>query len=259
MRAADVTTIKNVLLPSEHGASVMAGESLVAGLLIAASAKTFLLALGFVFLFLMTQPLKIAIKDMRQNVLVHRTKVALGAAVACFLLAGICLTETYALRGGAFLLMILTAVPLVLLHFWSVVSDGKKELVAELLGALSLGAIAAAIIVTAGYSYIQAFVLWGILAVRCGTSVIYVRYRLNQSRGKEQNPVQLVFVHVIGVGLLGIVVISYFAKPIILIGGLLLVLRLFFVYKNFLITPQKLGIQEIIIGAMFVFFVSKAL
>ena len=76
MRAADVTTIKNVLLPSEHGASVMAGESLVAGLLIAASAKTFLLALGFVFLFLMTQPLKIAIKDMRQNVLVHRTKVA---------------------------------------------------------------------------------------------------------------------------------------------------------------------------------------
>ena len=64
MRPADVTTIKIVVLPAEHGASVMFGESLLAGLLIAASGKGFLPALGWVFLFLMSNPLKILIKDI---------------------------------------------------------------------------------------------------------------------------------------------------------------------------------------------------
>jgi len=62
MRLAAVTTIKIVALPAEHGASVMLGESLLAGLLIAVSGHGFLPALGWVFLFLMSNPLKIAIR-----------------------------------------------------------------------------------------------------------------------------------------------------------------------------------------------------
>jgi hypothetical protein len=52
MRPAVVTTIKNVVIPVEHGASVMLGESLLAGLLIGASGKGIFPAVGWVFSFL---------------------------------------------------------------------------------------------------------------------------------------------------------------------------------------------------------------
>jgi len=94
---------------------------------------------------------------------------------------------TFYYSGPSFLLILIGVIPLGMIHLWAVVNAGKKEFIAELFGALTLGAAAASIILAAGHFYVQAMTVWAILAIRAGTSVVYVRHRLNQTRGKGYN------------------------------------------------------------------------
>jgi hypothetical protein len=255
MRLAAVTTIKIVALPAEHGASVMLGESLLAGLLIAVSGHGFLPALGWVFLFLMSNPLKIAIKDISRHVFTARTSVALWFCTGFGILALGFFLATFYYSGPSFLLILIGVIPLGMIHLWAVVNAGKKEFIAELFGALTLGAAAASIILAAGHFYVQAMTVWAILAIRAGTSVVYVRHRLNQTRGKGYNLALLILIHTLGIAFLGGLVIAHLAKPIILIAGFLLTLRLLFVLNKSSVSPVLLGVQESILGIIFVILI----
>ncbi|MBF0490059.1 MAG: YwiC-like family protein [Candidatus Omnitrophica bacterium] len=252
MPAVDVTTLKIVAVPAEHGASVMLGESLLAGLLIAASALGFYPALGWVFLFLMSHPLKIVIKDMSHRVFVARTSLALGCSGIFGLLSLVFFTTTYVLSGPAFLLVLVGVIPLGLLHVWAVVKAGKKELLAEISGAVSLGAAGASIILAAGHPYSQAWVVWAVLAVRALTSIIYVRERLNQSRSRDNHWILFMGSHMVAVVVFVFLVMAHLVHPFILIAGLLLLMRLGLIYKRIPVTAKGLGIQESILGIVFV-------
>ncbi|MBF0504624.1 MAG: YwiC-like family protein [Candidatus Omnitrophica bacterium] len=251
MKLADAT-IKNVTLPTEHGASVMLGESLCAGLFIAASAKGFLPALGWLFIFLLIHPFKIAVKDMSHGIMTARTSTALWCSAVFGLLAGSLIIATYIVSGFSFLFVLAGVIPLGILHLWAVVNANKRELTAELSGALSLGAPAASILLVAGHPYAQALALWTVLAVRALTSVIYVRERLNQSRGKINNIGLVEQVHTAGMAVLWAMVLVHLVKPLIFIAGFLLVMRLWLLYQRRPITAINLGLQELMLGAAFV-------
>ncbi len=258
MRPADVTTIKIVAIPAEHGASVMLGESLLAGLLVAASGKGMLPAFGWLFLFLMSNPFKILLKDISHQVFTNRTSMALWFCSGFGILALGFFVGTYILSGPLFMIVFAGVIPLGLIHLWTVVKAGKKEFTAELSGVLSLGAVAASIVLAAGHSYAQAFVLWAILAVRAVTSIIYVRERLNQSHGKINNYGLVNFVHIAGVALLGMLVLAHLVSSLLFIAGFLLVIRLWFLYQRQPITAKNLGLQESVLGIAFVVLVAFA-
>ena len=135
------------------------------------------------------------------------------------------------------------------------VNAGKKEFAAELFGVLSLGAAAASIVLAAGHPYTQALALWTVLAIRGVTSIIYVRERLAQSRGKINNYSLVNLAHIAGVAVLGGLVLAHLIKPLIFIAGLLLVMRLWFMYQRQSITAKNLGLQESILGIVFVVLV----
>ncbi len=230
----------------------MLGESLLAGLLIAASGKGFLPALGWLFLFLTSHPLKIAIKDIIHHVFTTRTSLALWCVTGFGILSLASFIMTYFFCGPLFLFVLAGVIPLGVIHLWTVTSASKKEFTAEMSGALSLGAAAASIVLAAGHPYIQALTLWAVLAVRAMTSVIYVCERLAQSRGIINNNGAVVLAHVTGIVLFGALVLAHLVKPLIFIAGLLLVMRLWFMYQRRPITAMKLGLQESMVGIVFV-------
>jgi len=252
MQAADATTIKNVVVPAEHGASVMLGESLLAGLLLAGSLKGFWPAFGWVFLFFMSHPLKIFLKDKDHHVLTGRTLVAGWFSLGFGVIALAFFAGTYLFCGPYFLWVLIGVIPLGLIHLMAVVKEGKKEFVAELFGVLSLGAVAASIVLAAGHSYAQALTLWTVLAVRAVTSIIYVRERLNQRRSKICNYRSVNLAHMAGVAVLGMLVLAHLIKPLILMAGLLFIIRLWLMYQRQAVIPKNLGLQESLWGVVFV-------
>lgn len=252
MRPVDVTTIKNVALPVEHGASVMLGESLLVGLLIGASGKGILPALGWLFLFLMSHPFKIAFKDMSRGIFNTRTSVALFCCGSFGILAALFFAMTYFSGGPKFLIALVGAMPFGIVHLWAVVNDRKKEITAELFGALALGASAACIVLAVGYPWLQALCLWVVLAVRAMTSVIYVRERLRLNRGQQHNLGMVIFVHIVGFMILAGLALAHLVQPLILIGGLLLLIRLSFMRQSLSITANQIGLQEAALGISFV-------
>ena len=197
------------------------------------------------------------IKDTLQHISTERTRMALSWSLGYCFFASLALGTIIFLRDYSFLKIFIVVIPIGLIHLWAVIKGNKKELLAELSGVMTLGAVAASIVLVSRHYLIQALVVWLVLAIRAVTAVIYVRYRLNKVRGKENNFAFVFFVHVIGLAILGVLVSFYLIKPIIIMAGLLLVLRLF-INNKFSITPKWLGIQESFVGAVFVFIVINA-
>jgi hypothetical protein len=63
MALASRVNLKSIALPTEHGGWSFLAEPIVLGLLVAPTWKGFVLGLAIVSLFLLHQPLKIAMKD----------------------------------------------------------------------------------------------------------------------------------------------------------------------------------------------------
>ncbi|MDE2008839.1 MAG: YwiC-like family protein [Candidatus Omnitrophica bacterium] len=254
MRHVDASIIKKVILPAEHGASIMLAESLMAGLWIGASFKGFVCALGWIFIFFMSQPLKIAVKDDSRNIFAPRTEAALWCATVMGILAILAVFWTYFLSGPSFLMALAAVMPLGAVHLWTTIFEGKKEFAAELFGVLSLGAAAASIVLASGHQVSQAFVLWLVLAIRAGASVVYVRYRLRQMRNESTNFSMVVIVHILGLIMICGLVLFHIVKPVVILAGLLLIVRLSFRYRN-TISAQVLGIHESLMGLFYVVLV----
>ncbi len=254
MRRADAAIIKVVMLPAEHGASIMLVESLVAGLWIGSSLKGIVPALGWIFIFFMTQPLKILIKDISCKIFTPRTKAAFWCGAVMGILAAGAMFWTCFFSGPSFWAIFAVVLLLGVIHLWATIYEGKKEFTAELFGVLSLGAAAASILLAAGHSWQQAFVLWLVLAIRAGTSVVYVRQRLRQMRNEGTNFQMVVIVHILGLIMVCGLVFFHLAKPVIILAGFLLIMRLLFKYRH-TVSPQALGIHESLLGLFYIVLV----
>lgn len=252
---ADALNLKAVLIPSEHGASVMLAESLAAGLIIGSSPQGFIPAAGWVLVFFMSQPLKIAVKDISRGIFTDRTRAAVYYALLFGLFSAAAMAVGVHFSEGRLLWILGAVLTLGAVHLLATVKGGKKELAAELFGALSLGGAAASILVAAGMPLVNAFVLWGVLAMRAGTSVLYVRGRLRLMRRQETRLSEILLVHLLALAALTALVLLHALKPVILWAGLLLVARLLLLTDKKPVSAKIVGIQESLLGALYVVFV----
>jgi hypothetical protein len=195
---------RSVALPVEHGGWGFVLEPILLGLLVAPSLTGMLIGIAALGVFLLHQPLKIALKDRLNGKTYARTIYAqrfalgyAGIAAAGGILALISGGETQ-----FWLPLVLTA-PFALAQLWYDSRNRGREMLPELLGAVVFAAVAPAIAVAGGWSLAAALPLWAILAARDIPSILYVRARLRLEKGKPVEPTPS-FLSQIGGALVGV-------------------------------------------------------
>jgi hypothetical protein len=193
---------KSVALPSEHGGWGFLLEPILLGLLVAGSWQGMLLAVAAFGVFLIHQPLKIAVKDRLKGQRPPRTVWAERFAVGYGLLAIMPMTILLITTPTDFLMPILLAVPLAGVQLYYDARNQSRKLVPEVCGAAALAMIAPAIVMLNGWSLTAGLILWVMLTLRALTSILYVRARLQLERGKPAQPAPVWLAHGFAFGLL---------------------------------------------------------
>ncbi|NDJ61814.1 MAG: YwiC-like family protein [Chloroflexi bacterium] len=187
--------IRSVALPSEHGGWGFLIEPIILGLLVAGSGAGLLLAAGAFGIFLIHQPLKVAVKDRRKGRRPPRAIWAERFAMGYGLLALIPTLILIASVPPTFLLPVLLAVPFAAVQLYYDARNQSRHLIPEICGALALAMIAPAIAVLGGWDVLAALPLWVILALRAITAILYVRSRLRLERGATVAPQPVWIIH----------------------------------------------------------------
>lgn len=200
---------RTLALPNEHGAWAFLLEPTLLGLTLAPTWAGLYLGLCALALLLLQHPLSLAASDSRRGKHYPRTRLALGFSLLYGLTAALLLALTLANTSGyGFLVPALLAVPLAVVQFvYDARLEGRK-LLPELAGAVSIGALASALVMLGGWSIGLALVLWLLLAARTIPSVLYVRTRVrlerNQPAGVTAPLLAALLAVVVVVGLVGL-------------------------------------------------------
>lgn len=191
------TLIRSVALPSEHGAWGFLIEPLLLGLLVAGTGQGALLALACFGIFLIHQPLKLAVKDHLKRRRVERTRWAERFALLYGLMA--LLPSLILLAAGdlVFLLPVALAVPFAVLQLLYDARNQSRALIPEIAGSIALGSSASAIALLGAWSWVPALGLWLIVTSRAIPSILYVRARLRLEHGRDFQGAPVWFSHAI--------------------------------------------------------------
>ncbi len=209
MTATEVPTkrrvrLRAVALPAEHGGWSFLLEPLVLGLWLAPSIAGVWLALGAIAAFLAHHPLKLALSDRRAAKPKPRTVWARRFALLYGTVAAGSLALAIYTALHPFWLPLLLAAPLALAQLYYESGKRARELAAELAGATALGVTVAAIALLGGRELGVALALWGILALRSISAIVYVRVRLRIMRARLRNmrgkPANATAVYVVHLG-----------------------------------------------------------
>lgn len=249
--------LKSVALPSEHGGWGFLIEPILLGLLVAGSFDGLLLAVVAIGVFLIHQPLKIALKDRLKDRRPPRTIWAERFALAYGLMAFVPFVILLLKTNREFLLPILLAVPLASVQLYYDARNQGRILIPEICGGLALAMTAPAIAMLAGWTAFAAMILWVMLVLRIVPSILYVRARLKLEHGKPISP-QLAWVaHAAAFIITGLVIARFASWPSVFAFGLLLIRALVGLSKYRKPRPAKIiGFQEVAYGLMTVIFVA---
>ena len=230
-------SLRPLALPTEHGGWGFLFEPIVLGLLVAPSLQGGLIAVAAVSAFLVRQPLKLALQDLRRGRTYPRTRY-------CWLFAAL-----YALT--AFGAIAIAATPSILVPFAvvaplaivQIVYDAlgrSRDPLAEMSGAVAMSSVAAAIGLAGGLPGAAAFALSGIIVARSIPAIVYVRVLLG--RGRAWVAVAL---HVLAVA-----AVALFASPFAVAAMAVLLLRATWGLTHPVPRAQTIGWREIAFGAL---------
>jgi hypothetical protein len=215
--------LKSVALPVEHGSWGFLLEPLVAGLAIAFSVGGVWIALMTIGAFLVRQPLKVLLIDRLGMKVRERAEAALAflAIFGAVFIAG--LIGTVASVGWRPLLPFVFVLPFAAYQIYCDASRQGRQLVAEVIGAVSISASIAAIALSAGRPWAVAVSLWLIFVLRLVPSILYVRNRLLLEKGKEYSRTVPTVAHVAALTI--VAVLSYLTLgPILTVFAMLILL-----------------------------------
>src|SRR5205823_2810814 len=144
------TSLRSVALPVEHGGWGMLVEPLAIGLMLAPTMAGLGLALAALGAFLMRHPLKLTLLDRRRDARTPRTVLAgkVAGIYGAAALAGLAMVLAQA-PAVTFVPLALAA-PLGLVQLWYDARLQGRHLLPELLGSVSLGASATALMLAGG-------------------------------------------------------------------------------------------------------------
>ncbi len=194
---------RSVALPTEHGGWAFVIEPLLLGLLLAPGLGGLTLSIAALGAFLLRQPLKLYVKDVRNQRSVPRTYVARRFMLLYGAVTGAASLATLALIPSLdALLPLLFALPLLAIQLTYDLRNQSRSLPAEIAGTLATGALASSIVMIQGWSLIPALGLWLVMAAKASTAVLYVRSRLRLEREKSASVALTLGIHAAAVILL---------------------------------------------------------
>ena len=251
-RVTNPVRLRPIALPVEHGGWSLLLEPIALGLLLAPSPTGALISVAAIGLFLARHPYKLAVRDWRTGRRGRRALIAERFAVL-YLLVGLLAASLAVKTGGfTFLLPLIFAVPVAIVQLAFDSLGRSRSLIAELAGAAATGSLASAIALSGGWPRATAFALWVIMAARSIPTILYLRTRLRLMRGKSSSRWWPLVAHV--AALMATASLCVFELAPWLAGGAMLVLLIRSVLglsrsKN-QTTPQRLGVGELIFGAL---------
>jgi len=250
--------IRSVALPSEHGGWGFLLEPIVLGLLVAASWPGALLALAACGVFLIHQPLKIAIKDRLKGQRPARTLWAERFVVGYGLMALLPMLVLLLSAPLDFLLPVFIAMPLAAVQVVYDARNQSRKLLPELCGAAALAMIAPSLALLASWSLPAALALSLPLIARAITAILYVRARLRLEHGKPQPPLPIWAVHAFALlGVLGLALSNVLPAMTVLAFAILAARAALGLSAYRKARPAKIiGFQEIGYGLLTVILVS---
>lgn len=178
--------LKPIALPVEHGGWGFTLEPVLLGLLVAPTWAGGALGGFALSAFLTRHPLKLWLADSLARRQYPRTKYARRFALLYggAALAALGLAMRFARED--FWMPLVLAVPLVLVQLSLELRDQARSLVAEIAGALAMGALAPAIALAAGVDAETAYGLWLVLGGRGIAAIFYARVQVRRARGKGE-------------------------------------------------------------------------
>lgn len=241
--------LRPIALPVEHGGWSLLLEPIALGLLLAPSRSGALLSFSAVALFLARHPGKLAINDWRKSRRGQRTKLAEGFALVYFLVAVLAAGLAIKVGGTAFLLPLGLAAPIVIIQLAFDSVNRSRSLVAELAGSIATGSLASAIAISGGWPRSTAFALWAIMAARATPTILYLRARLRLMRQRPASSGIAIAAHLFAVVVTVCLAWSALAPWLgVLAMGVLLIRAFLGLLSSRPVTPQRLGVGELLVG-----------
>jgi hypothetical protein len=204
--------------------------------------------------FLVHQPLKIAIKDYRNNRRTTRTQWAERFALMYGSFGALALGFVILNTDGGFLWPLALALPFVAIQIWFDMHNRSRHLLPEISGPTALALVAPALVILDGWERETAFVLWGLLLTRAIPSIFYVRARLRLERDKAPALWPPVVSHLGGLAVVALLVWLADAPWLALIASGILLGRALWGISPYSppAKPIHIGVGELIYGAVFV-------
>lgn len=247
--------LKQIAFPREHGSWGYTLEPLALALLVAFSVNGLLLAFVTFLIFLAHQPVRIIFNKKLNNK--FRTKafpIFLLYAISAMVLLFMVLIELSFYQLLPFFISVIIMSGYLLLELNNV----KRNIVTELLAAVSVGLIATNVVLIIGWNWAYAAAFWTVILSRAIPTTFYVRSKLQIA--KKQPPQELsVFVSSFA-SLLIVSILSYFLYlPLLSIAAVLMLIGRAYIgiYKSAgKVNVKKLGIMEFVYGIVFVLLVA---
>lgn len=170
MSSTSMPLIRPLAVPFEHGAWGFLLEPVVLGLMVAPSAAGLLIAIGGLAVFLLRQPLKLAIHDW-----FHRRYPRTLFCEVLAILYSLAAVITFGAAFSRALVPLLFAIPFGAVQFLYDYRKHNRALIAELCGAIAPAALIASIVLAGGRSVTIALALSALVLARSIPSVLYVR------------------------------------------------------------------------------------
>ncbi len=247
-------TVRSVAVPVEHGGWAFLFQPIALGLLVAPSWAGLALAIAALFVFLMHQPLKIALGDWRRGKVYPRTHLAWRFVAGYGLAAGV--AAALAVLGGRplFWLPLAAGVSFALLQLAMDARKQSREAVAEAAGALALGSLAPALAVLGGWDVARAWPLWPLLACQAVPAILYARARLRLERSQSIRPQAVWLAHGIGLVVAGVLA-GAGAGPWLAVAGMAIMLARAVHGLSRWRRPSRasqVGVQEVVFSVLYV-------
>jgi hypothetical protein len=193
--------LRLVALPTEHGGWGFLLEPILLGLLLAPTVAGALLGLAALGAFLARHPLELALTDWRRGKRYPRTVWAERFAIGYGLLAIVGFGGALWLSTAPFWPALLVAGPPALVQLSYDLRKQQRRLLPEWAGAAALAALAPMLLLAAGWSFVAAFAIWGVLVTRSVAAIMYVRVRIRRLRGVAASATPALAAHLISLAL----------------------------------------------------------
>jgi hypothetical protein len=251
--AAPRVIIRPLALPVEHGGWGFVIEPAVLALLVVPSRAGLMIGIAAVAAFLARHPLRLAAGDWTRRRRFPRTIVCERLALGYGSLAIAAMAIAMTITDARILLPFAIAVPLGLAQFVFDVRNRGHAIAPEIAGAVAAGATAAAIVLAGGRPLTLAATLWLLTVLRSVPAIVFVRAVL----GRESRAVAVIL-HVAAV-VIAILLWYQRLAPVAAIVAMSLLLARALIPTKQAEPPRRIGMRELVFGAVTVILIGTAM